>query len=157
METITTLTLGLAARGLSRFTQRHQTLLAKPLDDLPLADGHAALVDLVRSKGPQPFAFRVPDDARLLTVWHSSGTAALVATYWQHRLAHVDLMLASAASSLASDVLADLPITGAEIESIQHCTRPLLVFCRVREGVPAIAEILGMIAYMPVLLAVHSE
>ena len=157
MYRITTLTINLIDRDLNPFARQHQTLLDVPLDNLPLADGHAVLADLVRASGPQPFACRIPDDPRLLTVWQSTGSAAVVTTYWRHKIAHVDLVLANSDSALSSDALELLPITQNELKKIDDCLRPSLVFCKLRQRVPHIADILGMLAYLPVLLDVHPE
>lgn len=128
--------------------------MAVPLDDLPLVDGHSILADLVRDSGSKPFACRIPDDPRLLTVWQSSrtGTAAVVCTYWRFKPARIDLVFADERSSLGHDVLDCLPLLASEVALIDAGEQPLLAMGRLQQKVPAIAEILGMIAYLPVLL-----
>jgi hypothetical protein len=141
-----TLTLSLLGRDLSAVTERDQPLLNIALDEMPLVHDHGMLADLVRGS-VSPFAFRIEDDHRLVAVWGSWGKAAVVSSYWRRRAVWIDLMLASVFDQRA---LEGLPFLGTEIELIRTGVGPLLVRCQVGQTVPALAEILGLIAWMPV-------
>ncbi len=151
IQDINVFSFDLTSRDLSALTDGHQMLLATPADSLPLAASVEVLADIVRRCDDQPFAFRIPDDARLLSVWQQAGTAAIVTTYWRHKLAHVDLVVAAGGSDLQRDAQA-VPLTGEELDLIRQRQCPLLVRCRVRRRVPSIAEVMGMIAYLPAQL-----
>jgi hypothetical protein len=149
--TINTLTFDFVGRDLSELRSRHQRLLSVALDDLPLADSHKVLADMVRANGSNPFVFRIPDDYRLLAAWQSSRMAAVVATYWRRKLAHIDLIFTNEHSPQGQDVLDGLPLSEAEIASINASPRPLLAMVKVRRKTVGLAEVMGMIAYLPSL------
>jgi hypothetical protein len=107
------------------------------------------LIQLVRTNGSIPFAFRIADDHRLFGVWHCSGTAAAVCTYWGRKLAHIDLLFASPNSTLNQTARDMLPIVNDEIREAIIQPKPLLVMCKIRHTAPGIAGIMGLVAYMP--------
>jgi hypothetical protein len=151
MQDISVISLDLNGRDLSKLTASHRPLLAAPADNLPLAASVEVLAEIVCRSGHQPFAFRIPDDARLLAVWMQAGTAAIVTTYWRHQLAHVDLVLAASGPDLQG-VAQTVALTEEELDLFRQRPCPLLARCRVRRRVPSIAEVLGMIAYLPAML-----
>ncbi|HEX3357696.1 MAG TPA: hypothetical protein VHS31_12065 [Tepidisphaeraceae bacterium] len=151
MQDINVISLDLTGRDLSSLTNKQQAVLAAPADNLPLAASVEVLAEIIRRSVNQRFAFRVPDDARLLAVWHQAGAAAVVSTYWRRKLAHIDIVIAQEAD-VTQLVLVGVPFRDTEIEAIRQRPRPLLVRCRVRMRVPAIAEVLGMIGYVPAML-----
>jgi hypothetical protein len=142
-------------RDLSHLTDRHQPLLSAALDDLPLVNDHGRLGELVRAGGSNAFAFRIADDHRLLAIWQSCGTAAIVCTFWRRKLAHIDLLFANDLASLGQNALNDLPLSDRELASIEGNGRPLLAMVKVRRKTVGLAEIMGMIAYMPVWLDIY--
>lgn len=146
MAVTRTLSFSLLGRDLSAVTERDQPLLNIALDEMPLVRDHGMLADLVRGS-VVPFAFRIEDDHRLIAVWRSWGNAAVVSSYWRRRVVWIDLMLASVFDPRA---LEGLPLLGTEIETIKARGWPLLVRCQVGRKTPALAEILGLIAWMPV-------
>lgn len=151
MTTINTIGIEAVGRSFEDFLRPHQPIFLVASDDIPLATDLRVLVDLVRSGGPQPLAIRIPDDHRLLAIWQAAGTVAAVTTYWRHKLAHVDLLVVDSKPEWIR-TLGPLPLTHSERDAIEAADRPSLVQIKVRNRVPAIAEILGIIAFMPAWL-----
>jgi hypothetical protein len=149
MPTIQTLAFDWSGRNFETLHARNLPLLSAPLDQLPLVSDHGRLIQLVRMNGSIPFAFRIADDHSLFGVWHCSGAAASVCTYWGRKLAHIDLVFASTDSRLNKTTLAMLPISEDEIRATIIQPKPLLVMCKVRRTSPGIAGIMGLIAYVP--------
>ena len=149
MPTIQTLAFDWSGRNFEPLLARNLPLLSVPLDQLPLVSDHGRLIQLVRTNGSTPFAFRMADDHRLFGVWHCSGTAAAVCTYWGRKLAHIDVLFASTDSTLTQIAPDILPISNDEIRATINQPKPLLVMCKVRHIAPGLAGIMGLVAYMP--------
>ena len=152
MPKINTLSFDLGRRDFTAVESWLASFTKLPLDDVPLARDHAHLASLVgQSLGP--VVFRVEDDPRILGVWQSVSTAAVVYTLWRKALRFIDLLFVDKSSIIPLPWLDFL--TASEIQSISHERRPLLVRCGVHKGRNTLPAIFGMIAYMPVMCDLH--
>jgi len=64
-------------------------------------------------------------------------------------------LFANDLASLGQNALNDLPLSDRELASIEGNGRPLLAMVKVRRKTVGLAEIMGMIAYMPVWLDIY--
>ena len=88
-----------------------------PLDDVPLVRDHAHLASLVgQSLGP--VVFRVEDDPRILGVWQSVNTAAVVYTLWRKTLRFIDMLFVDQSTIIGFPCLDCL--TASEVRRISH-------------------------------------
>jgi hypothetical protein len=152
LPNINTISLDLTARNISRVNAWLDEIVNLPLDDVPVATDHARLVSLVR-RSSAPIAFRIKDDPRILCVWQSANTAAIVFTLWHRKLRFIDILLVDDTPMTRlpwPDLLSTL-----EANAIGRERRPLLVRCTVRKGMSEMPEILGIIAYMPAMCDLH--